>query len=334
VRHVLRSLEAAASRVQDNIVKFVYINTRLTGTEYRTLADFGNQIGVIVPFTGLAVSEVSSRIMSEIKQNSKHVILVLDEIDYLVNSMKNTIGHDNLLYDLTRANERLGAGMLSIIGISNDLKFKESLDPRVLSSLNEEELVFPPYTVEEIKSILLQRIPIAFRLGVVTDGAVNLAAALSAREHGDARRAVDLLRVAGEIADREGNSLVVDEHVRVAMNRIEQDRIVDALRSLPFHEKLVLLSCLGNSSSSNSGGYSTGGVYENYSLLCSRVATEPLTQRRVSGILSELDLQGIISADIVNSGRHGRTKKVRVLLAPKVIKEILAEDSMVNSLLT
>jgi cell division control protein 6 len=319
---VLRSLEKATSHLEKKI-DFVYINTRTAGTEYRTLVDFGNQIGINIPFTGLAVVEVSSRIINTMRQNSKHVILVLDEIDHLVR-----VAGDNLLYDFTRANERLGGGMMSIIGISNHLQFKETLDPRVLSSLNEEELVFPPYTVEEIRSILLQRVPIAFRSGIVSDGAVNLASALSGREHGDARRAVDLLRVAGEIADREGSNFVSDEHIRSAMNRIEQDRMMTALRSLPLHQKLVLLSCLGNAE-----GYSTGEVYRNYASLCGNISTEPLTQRRVSGLLSELHLLGVVSADIVNAGRHGRTKNVKLLLEPKIIKEILGEDATINALL-
>jgi cell division control protein 6 len=113
---------------------------------------------------------------------------------------------------------------LSIIGISNDLNFKEYLNPRVLSSLGEEEIVFPPYTAIEIKSILEKRADIAFENGTISQAAISLCSALAGSEHGDARRAVDLLRIAAEVAEREEANKVEEKHVRIAVQRIERDR--------------------------------------------------------------------------------------------------------------
>ncbi len=174
-----------------------YINTRIAGTEYRTLWEVANNLEIPVPETGLSIGEVTKRIFSGIQSRSLNIILVLDEIDYLI----NTYG-DDILYQFTRAD--VVPGFLSIVGISNDLKFKDSLNPRVLSSLGEEELVFPPYTVDELRAILAERASVAFRPGVVPSSTINLCAALAGSEHGDARRAVDLLRIAGEVAEREG----------------------------------------------------------------------------------------------------------------------------------
>ena len=125
------------------------------------------------------------------------MIVVLDEIDFLVKKHG-----DELLYRLTRANEELSSSKISVIGITNDLKFVDNLDPRVRSSLGEVELVFPPYNASQLEDILNDRARIAFRPGVIRSGVISLCAALAAREHGDARRALDLLRVAGEIAER------------------------------------------------------------------------------------------------------------------------------------
>lgn len=216
----------------------------------------------------------------------------------------------------------------SLIGISNDLRFKEFLDPRVLSSLSEEEVVFPPYTADEIRLILLDRSVQAFSDGAMDDGAINLCAALAGSEHGDARRAVDLLRVAGEVAERESASRVEDRHVRIALQRIEQDRMADALHSLPLQAKLVLLGI-----SVNNIATSTGEVYSRYAGLCRRTGIEMLTQRRISGLLSELDLLGLISADIINQGRYGRTKKITSLVPAELLQEILHEDPLLKSLI-
>ena len=166
------------------------------------LVSFGRQLGLKtqkeLPTTGLSISEVFNRLLESIQQNSYNAVFVIDEIDYLAELISKT-GKD-ILYNLTRANERLKRGSLTLIGISNDLTFKERLDPRVLSSLSEEEIVFTNYTVEQIKQILIGRIKEAFIEGVVDQAAINLCSAMAGQEHGDARRAIDLLHVAGELA--------------------------------------------------------------------------------------------------------------------------------------
>jgi cell division control protein 6 len=124
-------------------------------------------------------------------------IAVLDEVDALVKQKGDT-----LLYELTRINEVLMHSKVALVGISNDLRFKEFLDPRVLSSLSEEEIVFTPYNAEELKDILQHRSNLAFNENVIDNGTLSLCAALAAAEHGDARRALDLLRVAGELAEK------------------------------------------------------------------------------------------------------------------------------------
>jgi cell division control protein 6 len=293
-----------------------YINTRLASTEYRTLAELGQSLGVQIPFTGLSTGEVVDRVFKEIQAKHKSVILVMDEIDYLV----KTFG-DETLYEFTRSSERLSPGFLSIVGISNDLKFKEGLDPRVLSSLREEEFVFPPYTVAELHEILQERSRTAFKQSAVSESAINLCAAIAGSEHGDARRAVDLLRIAGEVAEREGLAQVDDSCVRKASEKVEQDRVEEALRSLPVQDKAILLTTAKFESGTN-----TGELYLAYTNLCRKLGLEVLTQRRVSGILAELDLLGLVEASVVSKGRRGRTKRIKLLISTDALERTVAED--------
>ncbi|MEM4312158.1 MAG: orc1/cdc6 family replication initiation protein [Nitrososphaerales archaeon] len=314
-KYVLKALEETANSQNLNL-KTVYCNTRIAGTEYRILYELSNYLGLKIPFTGLALKEVSERILNYITSMKFGVIFTLDEIDFLV---KNS--GDNLLYEFTRANERLKEGSLSLIGISNDLKFKELLDPRVLSSLSEEEMVFPPYTAEELKIILSERAKMAFNNGCIDDVTLNLCAALAASEHGDARRALDLLRVAGEIAEREGALKVEEKHARIAIRKIDEDRMIDALNSLPLHQKLLLLASFGSQGQSH-----TGEVYLRYVKLCEANSIEPLTSRRVTTLLSELDMLGLVSATTISKGRYGRTKKISPLISFEVVKKVYRED--------
>lgn len=326
IRYVLGRVQEKARELNVPLA-FSYINCRLVGTEYRVFFYLCNSIGVRVPFTGLALGEIFDRFKSGLNLKKMLLIIVLDEIDALVKAKGDT-----LLYELTRINEALSRSKVSIIGISNDLRFKEWLDPRVLSSLSEEEIVFKPYNASELRDILAERAKLAFHEGVLTDGALGLCAALAAAEHGDARRALDLLRVAGELAERNGAKQIVEEHVRLAEKRIEHNRVFEAIKNLPLHSKLVLCSVY-LLSKANVNHAITGDIYEVYCELCAEAGIAPLTQRRVSTLISELDAIGLLNSRIVSLGRYGRTKKIRLGIGRTIIKEVFQNDERLGSLI-
>ena len=271
-RFVLNKLSVKASEL-GYPVKICYINCRLAGTEYRVFSYMCDAINVNVPFTGLALGEVFDRFKNGLNTQKIFLIVVLDEVDALVKERG-----DILLYELTRINETLHNSKTAVVGISNDLCFKELLDPRVLSSLSEEEIVFQPYNADELLDILRERARIAFNEGALSDGAVGLCAAMAAAEHGDARRALDLLRVAGELAELEHSKSVSDGHIRLAEKRIEHDRVFEALRNLPSHSKLVLCSVF-LLAKTGLKRIVTGEIFEVYRELCAQASMSPLTQR-------------------------------------------------------
>jgi cell division control protein 6 len=326
VKFVLNKLAQRARQLGAD-VKICYVNCRLVGTEYRIFSMLCEALGSRIPFTGLAVGEVFDRFKKALNLNKVLLIVVLDEIDALI----RTRG-DVLLYELTRINESLQSSRTSIVGISNDLKFKEFLDPRVLSSLSEEEIVFRPYDAAELRDILSDRARLAFQEGALLECTIGLCAALAAAEHGDARRALDLLRVAGEVAERKGFPVVVEDHIRQAERRIEHDRTTDALKNLPLHSKLVLCSVylLGKAKISSA---ITGDIYEIYRELCDPSGLSPLTQRRVSSLVNELDVMGLLNTRVVSMGRYGRTRKIRLSVTRSLIREVFASDDRLGCLI-
>jgi cell division control protein 6 len=327
LKYVLSKLGQRASEF-NSPVSTCYVNCRMAGTEYRVFSTLCGAVAVHVPFTGLALGEVFDRFKAGLDADKKVFIAVLDEVDALVKEKGDT-----LLYELTRINGNLRRSKVALIGISNDLRFKELLDPRVLSSLSEEEIVFKPYNAGELQDILHNRAKVGFHEGVVSDGAISLCAALAASEHGDARRALDLLRVAGEFAEREGVGRVQEDHIREAERRIEQDRVTDALNNLPFHSKLVLCSVylLGRALAPQVSV--TGSIFEVYSELCEQSGTTPLTQRRVSSLINELDVIGLLNTQVVNMGRYGRTKRIRLSIVTAALKDVFAADTRLGRLL-
>jgi len=322
-KYVLSHLESKAKEFGAQ-VKFCYVNCRMTGTEYRVFAALSQSVGLSIPFTGLSVGEVFDRFRAGLEQSGIIFIIVLDEVDALIKEHG-----DAFMYELTRINETLTKSKVALIGISNDLRLKEFLDPRVFSSLSEEELVFRPYDAGELRNILLERSKLSFQDGVLSDSALSICSALAAAEHGDARRALDLLRVAGEVAERLGAKTITEEHVRQAEKHIEHNRVIDALNNLTLHSKLVLLSVYHLNRSSAT----TGEIYDIYNELCGEMGAGLLTQRRLGTLVNELDSMGLVNAKVVSMGRYGRTKKIRLEISRSLIKDVFSSDNRFGRLI-
>ncbi|MEM0287551.1 MAG: AAA family ATPase [Nitrososphaerota archaeon] len=321
-KYVLQKLLQRATESDVNVT-ISYVNARTATTEYRVLVELASSMNISLPFTGLSLSEAFDRILKHISDKHSKSVFIIDEIDFLVHNYES-----NMLYEMTRSNERLPHdSFVTLIGISNDIQFKDMLDPRTLSSLNEEEIMFTPYTVDELRQILRERANLAFNPGVINDSAINLCAALAGSEHGDARRAVDLLRVAAELAERQSSPTITDDHVRMATTSIEQDHIIDAVRSLPLHAKIVLLAISGQTEWN-----ATGALYNQYVKNCKKLGIEELTQRRVSSIITELDTFGIIHAPVISQGRMGRSKKIKLTAPVDTVLQALAEDETIRLL--
>jgi archaeal cell division control protein 6 len=326
-KYVLSHLEAKAKEYGAP-VKFCYVNCRMTGSEYRVFASLSQSLGLSIPFTGLSAGEVFDRFRTSLEEARTIFIIILDEIDALIKDRG-----DGILYELTRINGELHKSKVALIGISNDLRLKEFLDPRVFSSLSEEELVFRPYDASELRNILLERSKIGFFEGALSESALSICSALAAAEHGDARRALDLLRVAGEVAERQGSIMVTEEHVREAEKNIEHNKVVEALKNSTLHSKLVLLSVYHLGKASN-GSATTGEIYDVYNILCGELGVSLLTQRRLGTLVNELDAMGLLNSKVVSMGRYGRTKKIRLEISRSLIQEVFATDTRLGRMIS
>jgi len=317
-KYVLSQIAAVAKEKNLNI-QIIYLNCKLkrvADTEYRLFVQLARELGKEIPATGLPTDEVYKIFLKHIDSDNKLIILVLDEIDQLIKK-----AGDEILYNLTRINSELKNVELTVIGISNDLLFMDEVDPRVKSSLSEEELVFPPYNAIQIQDILRERSTIAFRPDIVKEGVIEKCAAYAAREHGDARRALELLRVAGELAERKNKQIITIEDIDEAEEKIERDKVLDIVHTQPKQFQLTLLSIFDVCNLS-AGPMFTGDIYEVYKTFCSKVALKPLTQRRVSDIIAELDMLGIINARVISKGRYGRTREIRLGIPASTVPTI------------
>jgi cell division control protein 6 len=328
MKYIGKEIERANSDL--NKVCFIYMNCEVIDTQYGVLQNIGNRFiedfEERIPFTGWSTERVYNILREKIDEERRVIVIALDEIDKLVSK-----SGDDVLYHLCRINDDLKNAKVSVIGISNDLRFMEFLDPRVRSSLSEEKMVFPPYNAEQLKDILEQRSRIAFEDGVLEPAVIPLCAALAAQEHGDARRALDLLRVAAETAERNHLPVVTESDVIRSKNKIELDCVTEAIRTLPLQSKLVLMGVLLSEEKGDSK-LTTGDLYETYKELCQCTSMAILTQRRITDLISELDMLGIIHARVKSFGRGGRTKEIEPSVPVAEARRILEEDEILSQL--
>ncbi len=318
VKRVASELHAMA-KARNVPMEILYVNCKLkkvADTEYRLIAQLARDLGKDIPATGLPTEEVYKYFFQEIDKKEQLILLVLDEIDQLVQK----IG-DELLYNLTRMNSELAKAQISLVGISNDTQFTSYLDSRVKSSLSEEELLFPPYNALQLQDILRERSNNAFKEGILADGVIEKCAAYAAREHGDARRALELLRVAGELCERGGETQIAIKHLDEAESKIEKDKIYELVETQPKQHQLTLYAIIEVCSNRKERIF-TGEVYEVYKRICSQTGLRPLTQRRVSDIIGEFDMLGIIYARVISKGRYGRTREISLSIPESTLPKI------------
>jgi len=326
-KHVMNKLNEFAS--SNNVcAECCYVNCRTHNSKYRILSKIVKDFYPEENFLGFSAAFIYEKLLSHAGRGN-HVIIILDEIDKVRDL-------DELVYGLIRGNDEIDKGSLSIIGISNNVRFKERLDPRTKSSLCQQEMVFAPYNAIELTEILKQRVEKAFKPNTVSDSAINLAAAYSAKESGDARTAIMLLLKAGELADKSEKSFVTDEEVRKARKAVEEEIIFSLVNTLPEQQKFVLYAIAKLSLENNpyktitgrieEGVLFSGEVYREYEKVAKHFKESAVSARWYREYISELEIYGLIVTTNSGKGIKGQTRLIKLASEPAKIKELIESE--------
>lgn len=289
------------ARKKNVFVKVEYIRCTDYTTEYQVIAELCNRLGRDVPNRGWTKGEVVNTFRDIFKPDvfarKLHLIVILDEIDILLNK-----DGDGILYTLTRT------GNVSVLCISNYLDFKNLINSRVTSSLNDKEIVFPPYGADQLSDILAERAELSFNENILDGDVIPLCSAMAAKEEGDARYALDLLKNAGELAFDEDSSVVTSDHVRRAKEKIEHNKVIEIISTLPLQQQRLLEAILNLTKQKEE--ISSGKLYDAYTDISKKDA---VTYRRIFDFIGELEMLGIISTNTVSRGRaKGRTNIIKL----------------------
>lgn len=302
-----------------------YMNCRIYDSRYKVIFKIVDEICKGDAKIGYPLPKLYESMLEWVEDNNIHLIIILDEID----KIKDV---DNLVYTLTRVNDELERGSITMIGISNRIQFKDKLDPRSKSALYEKEKVFHPYTADQLYEIIKQRSKMAFENDAVEDGALRLIAGIVAKENGDARYALKLLLKAGTIANDNKSDIITEMNVESARSEVDEDVVVEAISTLPNHEQITLYGIALNQIK---GGtykklkdemvdvFTTGEVYDAYVEACKLHSVVPRTSRWFSEYLTDLEMLGLISTTASGKGTRGHTRFIKLMYDAHKIKEIV-----------
>ena len=289
------------ARKKNVFVKVEYIRCTDYTTEYQVIAELCNRLGRDVPNRGWTKGEVVNTFRDIFRPSvygrKLQLIVILDEIDILLDK-----DGDGILYTLTRTEN------VSVLCISNYLDFKNLIKSRVTSSLNDKEIVFPPYGANQLADILSERAKLSFTDDVLESDVIPLCSAMAAKEEGDARYALDLLKNAGELAFDEDSKTVTSDHVRRAKDKIEHNKVIEIISTLPLQQQRLLEAILNLTKQEEE--ISSGKLYDAYKDVSKKDA---VTYRRIFDFINELELLGIISTNTISRGRgKGRTNIIKL----------------------
>ena len=295
-------------------LKFVHVNCKL-GVD-STYALYQAVLQKVSPESlgrGYSPSEMLRQTMFHLKRTGIYMLLVVDDVDYLVRALREKRGETGVIFDLTRLNEmHLGESrqVAGVIFTAKDASFRELLDPAEVSSLGSVILRLPPYTSEQLADILAERVEEAFRPGAVGDDVVEFVADLAAGKQynpGDCRFALDILLTAGMIADSEWAERVRLDHVRMAAAEWFDGISTEDLMELDEHELLVLRATADALRLNEKAYVTTKEIWEYYEMACATKELKPLSYDKVREYVHDLHCRGLI---------HRSKKGVSIVGAP------------------
>lgn len=291
-----------------------------------------------VPQSGISTDQKLSRFYEILSNYFDSVIIILDEVDLLVGRQRDPNdepAYSKLLYQLSRASQ-LGRinGHVSVAALTNDPRFMEDLDGRAESSFNPQDVVFSDYDANQLQSILKRRQD-AYQDNVLEDGIISLSSAFAAQDHGDARKAIDLFRKSGEIADRQDQDIVREEHVRAAQKEAERDRTLTQMQGLSTQKKLSLYATaiVPVYANRNINAVPSTVAYRVYQYLCDLIDTDEKSRDSYLRYMTEAETYNFVTSDKRGRGYgSGVHKEYTFVDDPEVVTETLRADFRLNEI--
>ena len=309
-----------------DIISSSFVNLRKSKTVFGCVNSILSELGSdqVKSADGMnkAIEKIGNKIKEILTSDKKQFyVLVLDEYDVIFSDTRGK--PSDFMYKLLTLEENLREkGLwLSIITISNNALADYNLDDRVKSRIGNSEVFFSPYGREDVFAILNDRAEKAF-LTKPDKKALQYCSQICSDNWGDARRALDLLRLAGEISN---GIWISKEDIDKANEQLQTDRVSNIIKNASFHQRLLLGSICCCTISLNNGWVSTSSIYDRYQFIRSS-NSKPLSYRRAEDLLKEIENSGLANSRTISRGRYGFGREYRLVMHPNQIGPLIDKE--------
>jgi len=251
-----------------------------------------------VSFTGWSRAMYLTKILQKVSKYDS-VVICLDEVDKLLANR----GHDSVIWNLTEIEN------VSLILISNVPNWFRDLDSRIKSRLQLEYMHYRSYSIGEIMQILLQRVKLGLKEGVIGIQEIKYIAKHACEVTGDARTAIDLLYHSAEICAERKQSKITIDMINVAKSRAEVKHLMQIIQGLPLHQQFFLLAIAYGCARRKQ--ISTNEAYKIYfSSIKENPRHSPVSERQLRDYIKSLELYSLIDTRYVGRKGRGREKVI------------------------
>jgi len=312
-------VNAAQKRSGD--IKYVHINCRKERTSYKVLIKIVRALNNNFPKRGYSPQDLLEIIVDIIKDQNLHLLIVLDELSYLISK-----GGD-LIYSLTRINDDAfnTRQHISIIGIARDISCLSGLDTSTMSTLQRNIIYFNNYNKEPLFEILKYRAEISLKDNIISDKLIQIITDL-VYQSGDIRYGLNLLWKSTKIAENQNLKYITLESIRLANQDIVPFSTLDILKYMPTQKIIFLLAIINSLDKCGGINTSVREITESYLILCESLRIQPRSHSQLWNYLQEFKKEYLITMEIVSESIKGRKAQITVQDIPiSKYKELLLE---------
>ncbi|EOD42454.1 Cdc6-related protein, AAA superfamily ATPase [Candidatus Nanobsidianus stetteri] len=271
--------------------------------------------------SGFRKNDIYENIYKFIINNDYKLIIILDEVDNIFRKSENT----EILYLLLRNYDINFLNRIRLILISNSPSFISQLDQRIKSSFSSIiQVRFSPYNYYELREILKDRAIKALKPGSISEEDINYISARVSKEFsGDARIAINVLRLSATIAYNKNKEKIDREDIDEAFSSVDLNILESIISTLNKTQKLILLALI-KEQIKNEDFVTFNNLYEEYVNLSNNFGISILDKTVVYKNLKKIEsiFGELIESKIISNGKKGVNKVLKIISDVDNLKKI------------
>ncbi len=288
---IRKVMEIVIRELNDMNLNYLHINCSVAGKTFVVSQRISENISVS-PTRGYSDFEMLRRAYNELELRDEYLLLVLDDLDDLIRREGG-----RLLLMLSRIEEfEMASKRILPILIVRKLEVLNLLDKALISKLIGPRIEFSPYSKDEMRSIIKQRVELAFNPEAVSKNAIEQISFNSAfLGGGDARYGINLLQRSGFVALARGRNKVLTDHVREAQYQLD-NRIPEGLIKKLRDNGLVTLIAISDCFRRDPDKYYVyvDEVFEKALFFAKRLLNKGISKKEIEESINFLMAEGVI----------------------------------------